>query len=56
MECWLLRVSGKKSGETKMRKGYVWVLTGFTSQAAGSHSEVKVFASPSSCSICRRCL
>lgn len=55
MECWLLRVSAKPYGETKMRKGWVWILTDLTSWAAGSHCEVKVLGCHSSYSICRRC-
>lgn len=55
MECWLLRVSAKPRGETKLRKGSVWLLPGLTPQAAGSHCEVKVLGCPRSCSICRRC-
>lgn len=54
-ECWLLRVSATPHGETKLRKGSVWRLPGLTSQAAGSHCEVRVQGCPRSCSICTRC-
>ena len=53
LECWLLRVSVKPYGKTKMRKGWVWAPTSLTSRAVGSHWE-GVLGGRSSYSICRR--